>query len=81
MTFKPMQNLDNALAACLDDLAAGRSLTESLARYPEYAADLAPLLQTADSVRSEPRPTLSLRGRVAGRERMHAALTLSLIHI
>ena len=67
-------SLENVLATCLDDLDAGAPLEEILAKYPQHAADLAPLLAVAAQVRSAPWPALSVHGRVQGRERMHAAL-------
>lgn len=43
-----MTDFDQVLADCLDELASGASsLDECLARYPEHAAQLRPLLQTA----------------------------------
>jgi hypothetical protein len=68
------QNLETALAACLDDLQAGMTPAQCLARYPEYADQLEPLLLTAERLQRQPWPTLSPGGRVRGRERMHAAL-------
>jgi hypothetical protein len=68
------QNLEAALAACLDDLQAGMTPAQCLARYPEYADQLEPLLLTAERLQGQPWPTLSTSGRVRGRERMHAAL-------
>ena len=67
-------SLGNVLATCLDDLDAGAPLEEILARYPQHAGDLAPLLAVAAQMRSAPWPALSVHGRVQGRERMHAAL-------
>ena len=68
------QNLEAALAACLDDLQAGMTPAQCLARYPEYADQLEPLLLTAERLQGQPWPTLSAGGRVRGRERMQAAL-------
>jgi hypothetical protein len=68
------QNLEAALAACLDDLQAGMTPAQCLARYPEYADQLEPLLLTAERLQGQPWPTLSAGGRVRGRERMYAAL-------
>lgn len=69
-----VRNLDDAFAACLDDLAAGLSLAETLARYPDYAEALAPLLETSARLSTVAWPRLSGGGRVRGRERMHAEL-------
>jgi hypothetical protein len=68
------QNLEAALAACLDDLQAGMTPAQCLARHPEYADQLEPLLLTAERLQGQSWPTLSAGGRVHGRERMHAAL-------
>jgi hypothetical protein len=68
------QNLEAALAAGLDDLQAGMTPAQCLARYPEYADQLEPLLLTAERLQGQPWPILSVGGRVRGRERMHAAL-------
>jgi len=75
MQFSRRPNsFENVLAACLDDLDAGASLEEILAKYPQHVADLAPLLAVAAQMRTAPWPALSVHGRVQGRERMHAAL-------
>ena len=71
---RPATSLEDALAACLDDLARGASPAQCLARFPEHAAELAPLLRVAARTQAQPLPALSLGGRVRGRERMHAAL-------
>lgn len=71
---RAVRDLDDAFAACLDDLAAGLSLAETLARYPDYAEALTPLLMTAARLRDAEWPKLSMRSRVRGREQMHAAL-------
>ena len=67
------RSLDEALALALEDLEAGLGPLEALARYPEYEADLAPLLDTGFRLRSADWPVLSMSARVRGRERMHAA--------
>ncbi len=41
---------------------------------PQYEAELAPLLETAYRLRTTRWPVLSMAARVAGREKMHAAL-------
>ena len=75
MLFSRRPNsFENALATCLDDLDAGAPLEEVLAKYPQHAADLAPLLAVAAQMRTTSWPALSMHGRVQGRERMHAAL-------
>jgi len=49
-------------------------MVECLAHYPEYAADLRPLLQTALKVRRAPRPASSHAAFAAGKRRMLEAL-------
>jgi hypothetical protein len=65
---------DDILASALEDLEAGLTPTEVLDRYGAYEDALAPLLQTAYELRTTRWPAMSMAGRVAGRERMHAAL-------
>jgi RNA polymerase sigma factor (sigma-70 family) len=67
--------LSFALDEMLLDFEKGRATTEEcLAHYPEYAADLRPLLQTALKVRRAPRPAPSHAAFVAGKRRMLQAL-------
>jgi len=68
------RNFEDILAACLADMDAGLTPAQCLARYAEFADQLAPLLQTAARLHVQAWPTLSTGGRVRGRERMHAAL-------
>lgn len=50
-----MNTFDEMLSRCLADLETGRAtIDECLARYPEHAAALRPLLRTALAVRSLP---------------------------
>lgn len=65
---------DDALASALQDLEAGLAPFEVLQRYPGHEDTLAPLIQMAYELRTTRWPTMSVAGRVAGRERMHAAL-------
>jgi hypothetical protein len=63
-----MSNVDDVLDQCLTDLFTGAStLEECLARYPEYALQLEPLLQTASRVgrgsRVQPAPAFKVRAR------------------
>ena len=51
-----------------------RSLEECLARYPQHAADLRPLLEIALEMRRVARPTPSLAAFSAGKRRMLRAL-------
>lgn len=39
--------VDDVLNECIERLAAGETVQECVARYPDYAADLEPLLQTS----------------------------------
>ncbi len=71
---RPVRSLDEAFAACLDDLDAGLSSAQALAHYPEYAEALTPLLETSIRLRDANWPALSMGSRVHGRERMHAEL-------
>ncbi len=68
-------NFDNIVNDCLERMAAGESVAECLARYPEHADELAPILQmgraTIDVSRAA-RP--SAAGRARGMARMQAAL-------
>jgi RNA polymerase sigma factor (sigma-70 family) len=67
--------LSLALDEMLLNFEKGRAtIEECLAHYPEYAADLRPLLQTALKVRRAPRPAPSHAAFVAGKRRMLEAL-------
>jgi RNA polymerase sigma factor (sigma-70 family) len=63
--------LDEMLLKCEKGQA---TMEECLAHYPEYAADLRPLLQTALKVRHAPRPAPSHAAFAAGKRRMLQAL-------
>ena len=66
---------DNALNDCLERLAAGESVAECLARYPEHADELAPLLQMGQATMRVSRSgEPSAEGRARGMARMQAAL-------
>jgi hypothetical protein len=55
MNENPSTCLDDALAACLDDLQGGRDTVDGcLARYPGLAGELAPALRAAAAVRALP---------------------------
>ena len=61
-----MDDLELALDDCLQRLASGKSsLAQCLARYPQYAAELRPLLETALRLQQgkDVRPTGALRDR------------------
>ena len=66
--------IDAALDECLEDLRRGLELERCLDRYPEYAAELRPLLQTVMRMGRVLTPPAMEEARAAGRERMLAAL-------
>jgi hypothetical protein len=69
------RDLTHALDECLALLGEGRAtLEECLARYPEYASDLRPLLDLAREVQGLPQPTPSPAAFAAGKQRMLDAL-------
>ena len=69
------RDLTYALDECLTLLREGRAtLEECLARYPEHASDLRPLLQVALTVSRVPPPVPSPASFTAGKQRMLAAL-------
>ncbi|MCS7040230.1 MAG: hypothetical protein NZP34_11550, partial [Caldilineales bacterium] len=57
---------------CLQRMAAGESLEACLERYPQHAAELRPLLETAILIRTTP-PPMSAAGWQRGRAAMHQA--------
>ena len=67
-------NLTTILDDCLERLAAGESVAQCLARYPEAAPELAPLLAAAEQMRAFATVRLSqgqrLRAKVALREEL-----------
>lgn len=60
-------SFEEALARCLDEVAAGADVEQAVARYPAYAAELRPLVETALRLRGAvvppPRPEAIRRGR------------------
>lgn len=76
MTAAPRaaRSLEEALGLALEDLEAGLAPFQILSRYPQYEAELGPLLETAFRLHTTRWPVLSMAARVSGRERMHAAL-------
>jgi hypothetical protein len=69
------RDVNHALDECLALLGEGRTtLEECLARYPEYASDLVPLLEVAIQVRSVSQPTPDPTAFAAGKQRMLRAL-------
>jgi hypothetical protein len=68
------RSIEEVLGLALEDLEAGLTPLQVLDRYPQYEAELAPLLETAYRLHTTRWPALSAAARVSGRERMHAAL-------
>ena len=68
-------HFDNILDDCLARLTAGESIVDCLARYPEHADELAPLLRMSqETARIAHRATPSDAARARGMARMQAAL-------
>jgi hypothetical protein len=69
------RGFERALDECLSQLNTGEfGLEEVLARYPEHAAELRPLLRTAMMVRQVPQMVPSPEAQAAGRRRLLAAV-------
>ena len=69
-------NFDNALNDCLERMAAGETLAECLARHPEHADELAPLLRMGQAtMRLSQSVEPSAAGRVRGMTRLQSALS------
>jgi hypothetical protein len=69
-----MSDFEQVLEKCLNELASGASgLDECLARHPEYAAQLQPLLLTAARVEmaSELRPSAAFKARARAKLTLH----------
>ena len=68
-------NFDNIVNDCLERIAAGETVAECLARYPEHADELAPVLRMGQAtMRMSQGVEPSAAGRARGMERMQAAL-------
>ncbi len=52
-------SIDEILAQCLADIERGATLDDCLARYPQAAGELQPLLLLALQLRAAPPPSLS----------------------
>ena len=67
---------ENILEECLERLFRGETLEQCLQRYPEQAAQLEPLLQTAQTIREtsaiQPRPEFKARARYEFRSALQA---------
>lgn len=66
--------IDVALDECLEEMQRGCGIQQCLNRYPEYAAELRPLLETVVRVGRVLTPPAMEEARAVGRERMLAAL-------
>ena len=69
------QDFDAALGECLDLMRQGNETEACLAHYPQFAAELRPLLQLANKIRDVITPMPTSQARIAGRLRMLEALT------
>ncbi len=67
-------DLDVALDQCLAWMREGMDLRTCLDRYPEYAAELRPLLEVAVDVVRVRVPASPFEARAAGQQRMLAAM-------
>jgi len=69
------RDFESILDECLQQLHSGQADLETcLARYPEQAAALRPLLQTASLLRAAPVPRPSPAARAAGRQQLLLAV-------
>ncbi len=71
------ERFENILDECLDRLSQGESLEQCLARYPEQAVELEPLLRVAMASQKaaslvEPRPEFKARTRYEIQSQLHA---------
>ncbi|HSJ59547.1 MAG TPA: hypothetical protein VLC95_20345 [Anaerolineae bacterium] len=66
-------DFDATLDRCLADLAAGASLDTCLARHPDHAAELRPLLELAVDLQYVTTPRAADGARAEGRQRVLAA--------
>lgn len=68
-------DFDNILNDCLERMASGESVAECLARYPERAEELAPILRMGHATMQVSRANMpSSAGKARGLARMQAAL-------
>ena len=63
-------SIDEILAQCLADIERGATLDDCLARYPQAAGELQPLLLLALQLRAAPPPSLSEDAFARGRRQM-----------
>jgi hypothetical protein len=73
--FERPAAIEEAFADAWAQLQAGRNMADVLAAYPEFAAELEPLLRLSLSLRNAPRPALSpaALGRIHTRAQAAAA--------
>ena len=68
-------HFDNILNDCLERLADGETVSDCLARYPEHADELAPLLRMAETTTQVSRAAIpSAAGKARGMAKMQDAL-------
>jgi len=70
------ERFENILNECLERMRQGESVEQCLARYPEQAAELAPLLQVAAATQKtssavQPRPEFKERSRYEIQAQLH----------
>ena len=70
-------SIDEILAQCLADIERGATLDDCLARYPQAAGELQPLLLLALQLRAAPPPSLSEDAFARGRRQMQEELMRS----
>ena len=68
------ENFDEILDKCIDSINSGDSIDECLARYPEHAAELMPLLRTVAGAHDSIPFTPSAEKKQAARQRMLALM-------
>jgi len=68
------ENFDEILDKCIDSMNSGDSIDNCLARYPELAAELMPLLKTVTGAHSAVPFTPSAEKKQAARQRMLALM-------
>ena len=69
-----MSSLDTALADCLSEMEAGRSMEDCLSQFSTQASELRTLLTLSNDVRNVPVPRARPEVKAAQRQRMLAAL-------
>ncbi|MDY6911314.1 MAG: DUF4382 domain-containing protein [Chloroflexota bacterium] len=67
-------SLDIVLDECIDRMSRGQSLDECLTLYPEFAAELEPLLRTITDIYNQSSSLPSESAMAKGRMRLHQAM-------